>query len=64
MTDSAVAADFDQAFNIQSDFPAKITFDLAGLIDKFSDPADLIFSQVAHSGVGIDSGLGQDFLGS
>ncbi len=62
MAEAAVRANLDESLDVERYFTSKVTLNLEPTVDEFSEPVDLLFRQVADSGVWIDVRLGQDVL--
>ena len=54
MTSSAVRSDFDQTFDIQVHFAAKVTFNRYIFVDSRSEFVDFRFGQIFNARVRID----------
>ena len=60
MTDTAVAADFNESLDIESGLTAKVTLDLAVMIYILTKLRDVILGQVLDSYIGINSCCGDN----
>src|SRR5699024_1832501 len=63
VTQAAVAADFNQALDIQTDFAAQVALNIVVAVDHFTQLSGFFFGQVLYAGVRIDTGLLQDLVG-
>src|SRR6185369_2667459 len=62
MTQSTVAADVHQAFDVHLNLLAQISFDAALLIDDCANAVYFLFRQLANAFIDTDPGLSQDFI--
>ena len=62
VTTTAVAADFDEAFDIERYFTAKITFHLQMMLNIFTQLADFGLGEIFHPGVGINADFREHLL--
>ena len=64
MTDATVAADFNQALDIERHFTAKITFDLQVMLNILTQFADFGLGEILYPCVGINADFREHFLRS
>ncbi len=64
MTNAAIATDFHQSLDIETDFSFEVAFDVQMLFDVITNETDLIFTQILDANIGIDAGLFQNLLRS
>ena len=57
MSQTAIAADIHQPLDIHLDALAKIAFDLALRFQDRTNPAQLVFTQISHASVEVDTGF-------
>lgn len=62
VADSAIAADFHQALDIERHFAAKFALHADIMVDIFSEFGYVVFVEVLHSRIGIDTRRGEDLL--
>ncbi len=61
VTDTAIAFDTLQAFEVHADFTAQITFnDVLPILNRMHNLRELLLSKVLGTDGGVDVGLGQD----
>lgn len=49
MTNASVAADFNQSFDVQSDFSSQVTFYSLSSVDDVTDSSNFFISQISNS---------------
>ena len=64
VADATVAADFNQALDIERHFTAKVTFDLQVMLNILTQFADFGLGEVLYPGVGIHADFREHFLRS
>src|SRR5450755_2425305 len=62
MATPAVRADLDETLDVQGNFAAQVSLDLVAPVDDLAEPVDLLLGKVAHPGVRVDVGLGENLL--
>src|SRR5579875_2565756 len=60
VSEAAVAADFDQALDVQVNLTPKVAFDLVLALDNLAQADDLVLGEVFHLGLRTDLGLFKD----
>ena len=60
MTDATVAADFDQALDVQGDVSAKVAFHNVMMVDVFTQLGSVFLGQVLDADVGVDAGCSEN----
>jgi hypothetical protein len=62
VSESSIAAQIHEPFDVHCHFAPQIALDLAIGVDDLSDAGDLIVGQIVRFGVIVNTGLGQDHL--
>ena len=62
MSLSAVAADFNQAFDVERDVSSQVAFNAVVFIDFFTQLRDLVVRQVFDARIGIDAACFQNVV--
>ena len=62
MAQAAVRADLGETLDVEGDLATQVAFHLVAAVDQLSKPVDLLLGEVAHPGVRVDVGLGEDLL--
>ena len=60
MTGPAIAADFNQALNVERDVAAKVTLNLNVVLNVFTKFCYIFFGQILYTRVGIYTGCGNN----
>ena len=63
MTQAAVAADFNQALDIQTNLTAQVAFYGVVTLDDFTQLSSLVLGQVLYAGIRIDTSLCKNVIG-
>ena len=63
MTQTAIAAQVHQAFDIDADFTAQFTFDMIFMVDQFTQFQNIFIRQFAYAARVFDVQLPADFAG-
>ena len=63
MTFAAIRINFDQAFDVECCFTAKVAFNFIFRTDDFTNFLYFVFCQVANAGIRVYASLSQDLLG-
>ena len=60
MTNAAVAADFDQSLDVQSNVSSQVALNNVMMIDVFTQLGSVFFGQILDTDVGIDTGSSEN----
>lgn len=62
VTDTAIAANLNQALDVKRNLTAQVAFDLDMMFDIITQFADVVFGKIPYSGVRINLSIGQNRL--
>ena len=63
MTNTAIAADFDESLDVESGFSSQVTLDLDVVVDVLSELGNVVLRQILNSRIGIYTGSSDDLAG-
>ena len=64
MATTAIAADINESLDVHLNVATEITFDDDGMVDDITKFDNLVLREVLRAGIGVDTGLREDFLRS